>query len=128
MASDYYKPCPELDTCNALIEKYWDAQEYGKLFDGHLPLAEAGYPLAECQIGYFYLESLGVSRDMEKALYWTRRSAEHGDRDGQFNLGWFYETGTAVPRDTTEAARWYRAAAAQGQCEAIEKCQEFQSE
>ena len=48
-----------------------------------------GYPLAECQIGYFYYEGLGVEKDLEKALYWTRRAAEHGDRDGQYNLAEF---------------------------------------
>ena len=35
------------------------------------------YPLAECQIGYFYYDGLGVEKDLEKALYWTRRAAEY---------------------------------------------------
>lgn len=29
-------------------------------------MAEQGYPLAECQIGYFYYEGLGVEKDLEK--------------------------------------------------------------
>ena len=81
MASEYYRPCKELDICNELIEKYWESKQYDKCFEGHLVLAEQGYPLAECQIGYFYYEGLGVEKDLEKALYWTRRAAEHGDRD-----------------------------------------------
>lgn len=91
MAGAYYKPCKEFDICNELIEKYWESKQYDKCFEGHLVLAEQGYPLAECQIGYFYYEGLGVEKDLEKALYWTRRAAEHGDRDGQCNLAWFYE-------------------------------------
>ena len=99
MARAYYKPCKELDICNELIEKYWKSKQYDKCFEGHLVLADQGYPLAECQIGYFYYEGLGVEKDLEKALYWTRRAAEHGDRDGQCNLAWFYEDAIGVERD-----------------------------
>ena len=125
MECDYYRPCEELDRCNELIAQYWYTKEYGKLFAGHLPLAEQGYPLAECQIWYFYLEGLGVEKDPERAFYWTRRAAEHGDRDGQFNLGWFYEEGTGAERDPAQAARWYREAARQGHDLALEKCAEL---
>ena len=68
MASAYYKPCPELDRCNELIEKYWKTQQYEKCFSGYLALAKQGYPLAECQVGYFYLEGQGVEKDLERAL------------------------------------------------------------
>lgn len=103
MASKYYKPCKELDTCNELIEKYWKSKQYDKCFEGHLILAEQGYPLAECQIGYLYFEGLGVEKNLEKAVYWTRRSAEHGDRDGQYNLAWFHEEAVGVERDLEQA-------------------------
>lgn len=125
MASSYYKPCPELDRCNELIERYFLTKQYDLCFQGYLPLAEQGYPLAECQIGYFYLEGLGVAKDEEKALYWTRRAAEHGDRDGQYNLGWFYENGICIPADEQKARYWFRKAAEQGQKDAIEKCNGF---
>ena len=36
MASEYYKPCKEFDTCNELIEKYWESKQYDKCFEGHL--------------------------------------------------------------------------------------------
>lgn len=108
MAGAYYKPCKEFDICNELIEKYWESKQYDKCFEGHLVLAEQGYPLAECQIGYFYYEGLGVEKDLEKALYWTRRAAEHGDRDGQCNLAWFYEDAIGVERDIEQAKHWYR--------------------
>ena len=121
MSGSYYTPCPELEQCAAL-NQYWNSQQYDKWFAGHLPLAEQGYPLAECQIGYCYSEGLGVERDIEKALYWTRRAAEHGDWDGQFNLGCFYEEGTGTARDMDQAARWFREAARQGHALALEKC------
>lgn len=119
----YYAPCPEFDECNRLIQKYYLTGQYEACFRGHLALAERGYPLAECQVGYFYHEGLGVERDLEKSLYWTRRAAEHGDRDAQNNLAdCFYWPGAGVEMDFDEAARWYRLAAAQGQPEAQKKC------
>ena len=125
MASRYYAPCRELEICDSLFSQYWEAGEYGRIFSGLLPLAEQGYPLAECQVGYFYAQGLGVERDLDRALLWTRRAAEHGDRDGQFNLGWFYEEGTAVPADMEKARHWYKQAALQGHELALKKCVEL---
>jgi len=125
MASAYYKPCPELDRCNELIEKYWKTEQYEKCFSGYLPIAEQGYPLAECQIGYFYLEGRGVEKDLEKSFYWTERAAGHGDWDGQFNLACFYEEGIAVLADLEKARHWYRQAALQGHDLALKRCAEL---
>lgn len=125
MAQSYYKPCREFDICNELIEKYFNTQQYQKSFEGHLELAKEGYPLAECQIGYFYYEGLGVEKNLDKAIYWTRRAAEHQDRDGQFNLAWFYEKAIGVEYDLEQALFWYRLAALQKHDKAIQKCQEY---
>ena len=122
MASSYYKPCVELDICNELIEKYFKTKQYKKCFKGHLDLADKGYPLAECQVGYFYLDGLGVEKDISKALYWTERSANHGDRDGQYNLAWFFEEGIGIDVDIEKAQCWYKKAALQGHDLAIAKC------
>lgn len=125
MTDNYYKPCKELDICNELIEKYWESKQYDKCFEGHLVLAEEGYPLAECQVGYFYLEGIGVEKDLKKALYWTERAAEHGDWDAQFNLAWFFEEGVGVEKDMDKAKYWYKQAALQGHDLALEKCKEI---
>ena len=66
MQPSYYQPCKELNLCNELIEKFFQTKQYEKCFEGHMALAMQGYPLAECQIGYFYLEGLGVQKDLEK--------------------------------------------------------------
>lgn len=96
----YYAPCPEFDACNRLIQEYFQTGQYERCFQGHLALAEQGYPLAECQVGYFYHEGLGVERDLEKSLYWTRRAAEHGDQDAQRNMAdWFDWTGFASKKE-----------------------------
>lgn len=78
MAETYYKPCSEFDRCNELIEKYWNTKQFEKCFEGHMELAEKGYPLAECQVGYFFYDGIGVEKDADKAFYWTQRAAEHG--------------------------------------------------
>lgn len=128
MAEEYYKPCKELDICNELMEKYWDKKEYKKCFEGHLVLAEQGYPLAECQVGFFYLEGIGVEKDFEKALFWTERAAVHGDRAGQCNLAWIYEEGFGVEKNIEKVKYWYKQAALQGHDLAIEKCEELNIE
>lgn len=128
MAEEYYKPCKELDICNELMEKYWEKKEYKKCFEGHLLLAEQGYPLAECQVGFFYLEGIGVEKDLKKALFWTERAAMHGDRDGQCNLAWIYEEGFGVEKDMEKVKYWYKQAALQEHDLAIEKCRELEME
>ena len=125
MADKYYKPCKELDICNELIEKYWESKQYEKCFEGHFVLAKQGYPLAKCQVGYFYLDRIGVEKDLEKALYWTGRAAEHGDRDGQCNMAWIYEEGLGVEKDIEKVKYWYKQAALQEHNLAIEKCKEY---
>ena len=125
MVDNYYNPCAELEMCNELIEKYFKTEQYEKCFEGHLELASKGYPLAECQVGYFYLDGLGVEKDVSKALYWTERAAMHGDRDGQYNLAWFYEEGIGVDINIEIAQYWYKKAALQDHDLAIAKCREF---
>lgn len=99
MASTYYKPCAWLDLCRELIEQYFERGDYKTCFDGYYEIAKCGYPLAECQVGYFYMEGLGVEKDEKEAFYWTEKAAIHGDRDAQFNLAVFYENGTGVGKN-----------------------------
>lgn len=55
MLESDYKPCKEQNISNA--KKY---------FEDHLILAEQGDPFAQCQVGYFYQNGLGVEKDLEK--------------------------------------------------------------
>lgn len=124
--SDYYKPCKELDICQELIDKYYLTHQYEKCFSGHMRLAKKGYPLAECQVGYFYFEGLGVEQDLEQSFYWTEKSAKDGNRDAMFNLAClFYGCGNFVSIDLEKAKEWYQKARDQGQEEAIKKCLEL---
>lgn len=122
----YYMPCREFDLCNEIMEKYWESEQFEQCFKEHLKLAEeTSYPLAECQVGYFYSEGIGVEKDLGKAFYWTKRAAEHGDRDAQYNLAEMYEKGIGTDSDMESAIRWYKAACVQGHDLAKEKCEEL---
>ncbi len=121
----YYQPCRELDECNRLIAAYFNTEQYEACFQGHLALAEGGYPLAECQVGYFYHEGLGVEKDLSQAFAWTKRAAEHDDWDAQYNLGCFYAEGTGTAPDLERAKHWWRRAAEQGHDLAQKKCREL---
>lgn len=114
MLESDYKPCKEQNISNA--KKY---------FGDHLILAEQGDPFAQCQVGYFYQNGLGVEKDLEKAVWWTRRGADHGHWDGAYNLAQFYEDGISGEPDLEQAAFWYRQAALQGHDLAIDKCKEL---
>lgn len=125
MSDNYYKPCDELTKCLE-IDKFWNKQQFTEWFKGYLKLAEqTSYPLAECQVGYAYLDGVGVEKDMQKALYWTTRSAEHGDRDGQFNLAFIYEEALCGEKNIEKAKFWYKQAALQNHDLAMEKCAEL---
>lgn len=125
MASGYYKDCDELRKCLEIDKKYWDKSPVN-WFSEYLKLAEATtYPLAECQVGYAYLEGIGIEKDFEKGLYWTALSAEHGDRDAQFNLGQIYEEGYGVEKDLEKAKYWYKKSALQHHDLALDKCSEY---
>ncbi|XCP83629.1 tetratricopeptide repeat protein [Roseburia hominis] len=122
MTKNYYEPCEELKQCNEFIEKYYKTGDYVTCFQEHMKLAKKGYPLAECQIGWFYYSGLGVERNENEAFLWTKRAAEHGDRDAQNNLGEFYEEGIGTEKDLEQAKAWYVKAAQNDSPEGIEKC------
>ena len=44
----------------------------------------------------------------------TKRLAEQGDADAQYNLGLMYYRGDGATQNYAEAVRWYRLAAEQG--------------
>jgi hypothetical protein len=57
----------------------------------------------------------GAAQAAEAEFLKTRRIAEHGDANAQFQLGAMYELGLrGAPKDETIAAEWYRKAAEQG--------------
>jgi hypothetical protein len=70
--------------------------------------AEAGYAIAQTELGELYERELAV-QNLEEALHWYRKAAEtYGPAMAE--LAHLYATGTGVPQDYDEAAKWYRQA------------------
>jgi TPR repeat protein len=82
------------------------------------PLAEAGDPVAQKNLGDLYDHGWGVPQDQSEGVKWYRKAAEQGYADAQFELGVSYEIGRGVPKDYSETAKWLLRAAEQGQGDA----------
>ena len=59
---------------------------------------------------FILLAAAGFAADFAE----TKKKAEAGDADAQFNLGDMYKEPNGVPRDYAEAVKWFRLAAEQG--------------
>lgn len=81
-----YADSPAFYECDRLIQEYYLKGDYVSCFQGHMKLALQKDSLAECQVGYFYWEGLGVEKNLGKALYWSQRAARHGDPDAPTNV------------------------------------------
>lgn len=77
--------------------------------------ADAGDARAQYEVGWRNLgDGTEPSPNPELALQYTRRAAEQGYQDAQFNLAWMYENGRAVPQDYATAMIWYQKLAEEG--------------
>ena len=90
------------------------AEDYARALELWEPLARAGHPRAQNNIGAAFAEGLGVEADPALAYSWLKLSAAAGDPVGQRNLAALYFRGEGVPQDDIEAMRLYRLAADAG--------------
>ncbi len=70
-----------------------EAGDYERALELWGPLAHAGVPRAQNNIGACFAEGLGVPRDAALALKWLTLAAEGGDPVGQRNLAALYFKG-----------------------------------
>jgi TPR repeat protein len=70
-------------------------------------------------MGELYEEGQSVPRDLSKAVYWFRMSADRGLALAQNELGKLCEAGAGVPQDKSAALRWYFVAAEAGNSQAL---------
>jgi TPR repeat protein len=78
------------------------------------PLAEAGNPAAQSDLGVMYEKGQAVPQDYKEAARWYRKAADQGYPTAQFNLARMYGLGHGVPRDYVYAYMWLSLAAADG--------------
>jgi hypothetical protein len=92
--------------------------DLGKAYAHLLSAANGGMPLAQNELGLFYLSGkLGVA-DLSAAVSWFGRAAQAGLAAAQNNLGALHERGAGVPQDFGNAAKLYALAAQQGNASA----------
>jgi len=79
--------------------------------------ANRGHVQAQMDLATMYAEGIGVSRDLDKFLYWSEKVADQGVADAAFNMGYLYFSGGAGGRikvDYTKALKYLKLAADAG--------------
>ena len=88
--------------------------DFAAAYAAWIPLAEAGDPIAQLDIGILYDQGHGIGKDAAEAARWYRLAADQGSSAGAFNLGLMYEVGEGVDQDIETALNWYRIAGEAG--------------
>ena len=76
--------------------------------------ADAGDPIAQCELGHAYAKGLVVTQSYKQAAHWYQLSAARTNAAALLALGELAEVGQGVPRDEKAAAEYYRQAAELG--------------
>ena len=100
----------DFDTAHRAFQagEYEDALKQLKI------LADADDEKAQNNLGYMYLNGIGVEKDYARALKWYRKSALQGVPEAQHSLGFIYAEGLGTAPVSAIALKWYRLAAEQG--------------
>ena len=78
------------------------------------PLAEAGDPIAQFNLGLLYLDGHGVPQSPAEAANWFRRAAEQDYTRGPAQPGRHVRLRQGVKRDYVQAYKWLNICAAKG--------------
>lgn len=104
--------------CNNLANMYFDGTTPGikrDLKEGmrlRLKAAELGCPIAQCNLGADYERGEHFEKDMSKAVYWYKKSANQDYDLALYQVGQLYMFGIGVPQDL-KIARTYLVKAAE---------------
>ena len=58
-------------------------------------------------LGLFYLNGTGTTKNMVKAFLWTKKSAKYNNIDGLLATGWHYLNGIGVCANMEQAEFWF---------------------
>ena len=96
----------------SLGESYYVLEEYDKalrLFREAV-LEQETQKDGEFWMGRIYLEGNGVEKDINQAMEWFSKSAEHGDTESMLNIGDLYAKGEEIEKNMAKAKGWYQKA------------------
>ncbi len=80
--------------------------DYAVAYREFRPLAEAGDPQAQPNLGVMSYNGRGVERNFTEAAKWFRRAAERGVAEAQSSHGYMYQKGEGVTQDYAQSTRW----------------------
>lgn len=110
------KALPKLE--KALLEHTKDRDAAAAKLPEVRAKAETGDVDSQNTLARYYLEGIGVSADVSRAIEWFKRAASGGDATALVSLGIVYDKGRGVTVDLGEAVKWYRLAAEKGDAQA----------
>ena len=84
--------------------------DYAAALSHWRPLAEAGSPEAQFNVGLLHAKGLELEIDATEAARWFELAAEQGFAQAQYNLAELYEGGRGVPKDLSLAYVWFELA------------------
>ncbi len=111
------------DLTNA--KKNFDNKKYAKAYNGFLKAANEG-TIAKFNIGFMHEFGFGVKKDIKKAIFFYRMSANDGYAVAQNSLGNAYLKGIGVEKSLKNAITLYQLAAKQGNKEAVNSLNSIQ--
>lgn len=88
--------------------------DYKNAFAKWRPLAEAGVPDAQANIGWLYQTGRGAEQSLERAKFWYEKAVAQNHPVALNNLATFYENGVVVEKNQERAYGLYLRAAEQG--------------
>ncbi len=94
--------------------KAFDAHDYGYAISQFLPAADQGNAQAQNALGFLYEHGLGISKNLELAARWYRKSADQGYGPGEYNYGLMCWKGQGVAQSEEQAIEWLRKASHHG--------------
>ena len=91
------------------------AKDERRSFELNSEAAAGGYRDAVLAMGWYYLNGVGVDRDLDEARKWYRKSARQRQPGAMFSLGAI----ACEERNFGEAMTWFTSAAEEGHARAI---------
>ena len=83
--------------------KGYQQENYNKIFPIWLSKAEDGNPKYQFYTAKAYYFGKGVDKDLNKAVYWYKKSSKQGYPIAKNNLALMYEAGEVVEKNTDKA-------------------------
>ena len=89
--------------------------------------ANQGNAQAQSDLGSCYVNGVGVSKDIKKAIDLYEKSASQGNVEGLYNLGACYSSGVGVKTDYKKALKYFEQAAKLGHAPSEQAAQQIKA-